>query len=372
MHVEYLDLAGQAFDFEESPVEYKRCCQGHISHTPGPEEAADLLLRSIDVKNAAPNRFDNVFYHYFWNQIASVEQEEMCSKEERKKMIHIGNVEQFIDYCQKYVVHNKHKMDFELARKIQKGEIRGHWAQEMLHLLKEEAMCPEKGLSYVGELCDGEQSPVQNYLTDQMKKANYAYLQLEEEKHRLKMECEQILDHCQHNIFYRLTQGKRQLVEVMEKVCEVELEIYRFQWLEKLLRECIQCLIHDISPQVKQWNYSLFCEENFYRKKREDFPIPFDTGMKSIVQRLLADEPMVRLMKKMSEILVNTKNVNWENFFKGELLVHCPYEELEKNLEGGKEEGYLIPPDVRNRQIRTHVHTDMESVMKEHYPYCNS
>ena len=33
MDVKYLDLAGQAFAFEAPPVEYKRCCQGHISYT---------------------------------------------------------------------------------------------------------------------------------------------------------------------------------------------------------------------------------------------------------------------------------------------------------------------------------------------------
>ena len=33
MEVKYLDLAGEAFDFEAAPVEYKRCSSGHISHT---------------------------------------------------------------------------------------------------------------------------------------------------------------------------------------------------------------------------------------------------------------------------------------------------------------------------------------------------
>ena len=33
MEVKYLDLAGEAFNFEASPVEYKRCDAGHISHT---------------------------------------------------------------------------------------------------------------------------------------------------------------------------------------------------------------------------------------------------------------------------------------------------------------------------------------------------
>ena len=295
----------------------------------------------------------------------------MVSREERKAMIHGREVEQFMDYCKRHVMKNKHKLDYELERRVRREEIRERWTRNMLSRLKDEVVFAGKGLSYVKELCDGDQSPVKDYLTAQMEKANRTYHKLGEEKESLKKEYEQILNHCEHNLFFMLMQGKRLLVELMEKACEVELLIYRYQWLEKLLRECSLVLIHDISPQVRGWSEPLLYKENFYQKKVKEYPVPFDDKMKAMVRAMLDGEPVQELKGELTRILINGEKVHWEKFFERELLTSCPYEELERTLNDGKEKGYFIPPAVRNREIRTHVHTDMESVLKEHYPYCN-
>lgn len=338
---------------------------------PTPEIALDLLLKSIGLPTGSSRVKEDLFYDYFLRGLETIEQEEMVSKEERKKMIHGSDIRELVAYCEVYVNRNKHRMNKEAEQRIRNEEIRGRFTEQMVRMLREDVRCYYKGPHYVAELCDTEQGYMKEYLSCWMEKANKAYRRLGDEKQRIRKEYDEVLDRCQNNVFYMLMSGRQQIVEIMERACEVELRIYRLQWMEKLMRECILSLMHVINPELSKAGDVLLHQERHYQRKREDYPVVIGPEGKKLIGELFPDEKMNRIREILFEILLDksSRGMDFETFLKREVLAGCPYEELEKIIDDGTENGYIIPPATRNRQIRTHEHRDMESVMREHYPY---